>query len=51
MTTTRFTGWAGDTADERTPNKLKQKIQPDIVVSDDDGFANINQNLPTNPNI
>ena len=54
MTTTRFTGWAGDTADERTPNKLKQKIQPDIVIMDEPGGISTRTtpvNPPQNPNI
>ena len=51
MTTTRFTGWAGDTADERTPNKLKQKIQPDIVIMDEPGGVTTPVNPPQNPNI
>ena len=32
MSTTRFTGFAGDTSN--TPDSLKRKIQPDIIISD-----------------
>ena len=32
MSTTRFTGYAGDLSN--TPDSLKNKIQPDIIISD-----------------
>ena len=34
---TRFTGFASELANEQTPNSLKQKIQPDIVIADEGG--------------